>query len=116
MHKIKDIVASEVEIWNGKNWSQVQPFKTGSYRVLYRVRFGDGSYIDATEYHRFFIKDRFGKNYKEVQTKDLMNTSRYSIHTEPFKIQYEDGLNIDLSYAYTLGVAVGDGTTDQKSI
>ena len=114
MHKIKDIVASEVEIWNGKNWSQVQPFKTGSYRVLYRVRFGDGSCIDATEYHRFFVKDRFGKNYKEVQTKDLMNTSRYSIHTEPFKIQYEDGLNIDLSYAYTLGVAVGDGTTDQK--
>jgi ribonucleotide reductase, class II len=43
-----------------------------------------------------------------------MDTSRYSIHTEPFIIQYEDGLNIDLSYAYTLGVAVGDGTTDQN--
>jgi ribonucleotide reductase, class II len=114
MHKIQDIVDSEVEIWNGKNWSQVQPLKTGSSRVLYRVRFGDGSYLDATEYHRFFVKDRFGKFYQEVQTKDLMDTSRYSIHTEPFTIQYKDGLNIDLSYAYTLGVAVGDGTTDQK--
>ncbi len=44
-----------------------------------------------------------------------MDTSRYSIHTEPFTIQYEDGLNIDPGYAYTLGVAVGNGTTDQNS-
>jgi intein/homing endonuclease len=112
MGKIKDVIGSEVEIWNGQRWSQVAPFKTGSDRKLYRVRFGDGSYLDVTEYHRFFVKDRFGKVYKEVQTKDLMDTSQYAIHTEPFTIQYEDGLNVDPNYAYTLGVAVGDGTTD----
>jgi len=112
MGKIKDVIGSEVEIWNGQRWSQVAPFKTGSDCKLYRVRFGDGSYLDVTEYHRFFVKDRFGKVYKEVQTKDLMDTSQYVIHTEPFTIQYEDGLNVDSSYAYTLGVAVGDGTTD----
>nr|WP_260675969.1 MULTISPECIES: ribonucleoside-triphosphate reductase, adenosylcobalamin-dependent [Nostocales] len=115
MHNIKDVVGCEIEIWNGKKWSLVTPFKTGSNQKLYRVRFGDGSYLDATEYHRFFVKDRFGKVYKEVQTKDLMDTSRYSIHTEPFTINYEDGLNVDSGYAYTLGVAVGDGTTDQKN-
>ncbi|MFM6137812.1 MAG: ribonucleoside-triphosphate reductase, adenosylcobalamin-dependent, partial [Sphaerospermopsis kisseleviana] len=115
MHKIKDVVGCDIEIWNGKNWSQVQPFQTGSSRVLYRVRFADGTYLDATEYHRFFVKDRFGKNYKEVQTKDLMDISNYAIHTEPFTIHYQDGLDIDVNYAYTLGVAVGDGTTDQKN-
>ncbi|MGI8500028.1 MAG: ribonucleoside-triphosphate reductase, adenosylcobalamin-dependent [Hassallia sp.] len=115
MHNIKDVVGCEIEIWNAKKWSLVTPFKTGSNQKLYRVRFGDGSYLDATEYHRFFVKDRFGKVYKEVQTKDLMDTSRYSIHTEPFTINYEDGLNVDSGYAYTLGVAVGDGTTDQKN-
>nr|WP_275994193.1 ribonucleoside-triphosphate reductase, adenosylcobalamin-dependent [Argonema antarcticum] len=114
MHEIKDVVGSEIEIWNGQKWSQVTPFKTGSNRKLYRVQFSDGSYLDATEYHRFFVKDRFAKVYKEVQTKDLMDTSRYAIHTEPFKIQYQDGLSIDPGYAYTLGVAVGDETTDQK--
>jgi intein/homing endonuclease len=114
MHKIKDIIGSEVEVWNGQKWSKVTPFKTGTNRKFYRVQFGDGSYLDATEYHRFFVKDRFGKEYKEVQTKYLMDTSQYSIHTEPFTIQYEDGLNIDSSYAYTLGVAVGDGTTDKN--
>lgn len=114
MHQIKDVVGSEIQIWNGQKWSQVTPFKTGSERKLYRVKFADGTYLDATEYHRFFVKDRFGKQYKEVQTKDLMDVSRYDIHTEPFTIQYEDGLNIDPSYAYTLGVAVGDGTTDKN--
>lgn len=115
MHNIKDVVGCEIEIWNGKKWSLVTPFKTGSNQKLYRVRFGDGSYLDATEYHRFFVKDRFSKVYKEVETKDLMDTSRYSIHTEPFTINYEDGLNVDSGYAYTLGVAVGDGTTDKNN-
>jgi ribonucleotide reductase class II len=119
LHKIKDVVGSEIEIWNGQRWSSVKPFQTasdtnGGRRKLYRVKFADGTYLDATEYHRFFVKDRFGKVYQEVQTKDLMDTSRYNIHTEHFTIQYEDGMNIDSSYAYTLGVAVGDGTTDKN--
>ncbi|MEH2199619.1 ribonucleoside-triphosphate reductase, adenosylcobalamin-dependent [Nostoc sp.] len=114
MHKIKDVIGCEIEIWNGQKWSQLTPFKTGSDRKLYRVKFADGTYLDATEYHRFFVKDRFDKEYKEVQTKDLMDVSRYDIHTEPFTIQHEDGLNIDPNYAYTLGIAVGDGTTDQN--
>ncbi|MCZ2207959.1 hypothetical protein, partial [Cylindrospermopsis raciborskii] len=66
------------------------------------MRFADGTYLDATEYHRFFVKDRFGKEYKEVQTKDLMN-AKHCIHTKPFTIQYDDGLDINTNYAYSLG-------------
>jgi ribonucleotide reductase, class II len=115
LSKIKDVIDREVEIWNGKGWSKVTPFQTNTNQKLYRVQFNDGSYLDATEYHRFFVKDRFNKEYQEVLTKDLMDVSRYHIHTEPFQIQYEDGSEIDPSYAYTLGVAVGDGTIDQKN-
>lgn len=118
LHKIKDLVGEEVEIWNGKQWSRVSPFKTGSNRILYRVKFRDGSYLDTTENHRFFVKDRFNKYYKEVETKDLMSVSKYVIHTEPFKIEYEDGIDIDTQYAYSLGVTVGDGNiqSDGKPI
>ena len=115
LSKIKEVIDREIEIWNGKGWSKVTPFQTNTNQKLYRVQFSDGSYLDATEYHRFFVKDRFGKEYQEVLTKDLMDVSRYHIHTEPFQIQYEDGSEIDPSYAYTLGVAVGDGTVDQKN-
>lgn len=114
IHKIQDVLGEEIEIWNGKRWSKVIPFQTNSGQKLYRVRFGDGSYLDVTEYHRFFVKDRFGKNYQEVQTKDLLTHSKYTIHTEPFVIDYQDGKVVEQSYAYTLGVAVGDGTLDQN--
>jgi ribonucleotide reductase, class II len=114
IHKIKDVVGEQIEIWNGKHWSKVIPFQTNTGQKLYRVRFADGSYLDATEYHRFFVKDRFGKEYKEVQTKDLLSYSKYSIHTEPFAIDYLDGVAVDPVYAYTLGVAVGDGTIDSN--
>ena len=113
--KIEDVIGQEIEIWNGNNWSKVTPFQTNTNQKLYRVQFSDGTYLDATEYHRFFVKDRFDKEYKEVLTKDLMDTSRYQLHTEPFQIQYEGGSDIDSSYAYTLGVAVGDGTVDQEN-
>ena len=130
LHKIKDVVGEQIEIWNGKRWSKIIPFQTNTEQKLYRVSFADGSYLDATEYHRFFVvfckeylmlmvaskvlKDRFGKEYKEVQTKDLLNCSKYSIHTEPFTIDYLDGIAVDSAYAYTLGVAVGDGTIDSN--
>jgi len=114
LHKIKDVVGEEIEIWNGKRWSKVIPFQTNTGQKLYRIRFGDGSYLDVTEYHRFFVKDRFGKYYQEVQTKDLLTHSKYRLHTEPFVIDYQDGEAIDPSYAYTIGVAVGDGTLDQN--
>lgn len=114
IHKIKDVVGEQIEIWNGSQWSKVVPFQTNTEQKLYRVRFGDGSYLDVTEYHRFFVKDRFGKSYQEVQTKNLLTHSKYRLHTEPFVIEYQDGEAINPSYAYTLGIAVGDGTLDQN--
>ena len=63
LSKIEDVIGQEIEIWNGKNWSKVTPFQTNTNQKLYRVQFGDGTYLDATEYHRFFVKDRFGKEY-----------------------------------------------------
>ncbi len=43
-----------------------------------------------------------------------MSHSKYSIYTEPFEIDYLDGVAVDSAYAYTLGVAVGDGTIDSN--
>ncbi len=112
---IKSSVGKSIEIWNGKRWSSVVPFQTNTNQKLYRITFGDGTYLDTTEYHRFFVKDRFGSEYKEVLAKDLMTFSKYSIHTEPFEIEYADGIEIDCKYAYAVGFAVGDGTADGRS-
>lgn len=107
---IESFVGREVEIWNGERWSKVTPFKTGGNQKMLRVHFGDGSYLDTTEYHRFLVKNRFQLDYSIVQAKDLSGKSKYQLHTKPFRIEYNDGANIDLQKAYTLGVMVGDGT------
>lgn len=118
MHRIQDIVGQSVEIWNGKRWSRVVPLQTGQNRRLYRVSFGDGTYLDVTEKHRFFVKDRFGKDYEELTTAELsqrLQTSQYSLHTEPVHIIHRDGVFVDPALAYTLGQLVGDGSLCQSN-
>jgi intein/homing endonuclease len=113
LHRIQDLVGQTVEIWNGKCWSAVIPVQTGRNRPLYRVRFADGTYLDVTEQHRFFVNDRFGKDYVEVTTAELsdrLKTSQYPLHTEAFEIDYREGQFIDPVQAYTLGQLVGDGS------
>lgn len=105
---IGDAVGEEIEVWNGRRWAAVTPFRTGTADKLLRVTFGDGSYLDVTPEHRFFVADRFSApNYIEVLAKDLDTHSKYMLHTEPFTIEYTGGENV--SHAYTIGFYVGDG-------
>jgi len=113
MHWIEDLVGQVVEVWNGRSWSRVVPVQTGQGQELYRVRFNDGTHLDVTEKHRFFVKDRFGKAYLELTTAELaerIQTSEYLLHTEPFEIVYQDGKFVPPVLAYTLGQLVGDGS------
>lgn len=117
MAPIASLVGQVVEVWNGQRWSAVTPIQTGRDRALYRVRFGDGTYLDVTEGHRFFVKDRFGKAYGERTTAELIEqlpTLKYALHTEPFQMDYRDGKAINPIWAYTLGQLVGDGSLCQS--
>lgn len=106
--KISDLVGRDVEIWNGKNWSLVTPVKTGEGRDLYRVSMSDGSFLDVTGHHRFSVKTRFQKEFKEMSVKDIVGIQHdYALQCEPFSI--EDGSGVSVKDSYTLGFAVGDG-------
>ena len=117
--QIKDSVGKDIEIWNGEKWAKVKPFKTGDSDTLMRVTFGDGSFLDVTENHRFFVltaADAKKKSYNEVLAKNLLkNTKRDKLHTEPFLIDYSDG-GINQEHAYTIGFYVGDGCGNHISI
>lgn len=106
----------EIEIWNGEKWAKVKPILTGQNRKLYRVRFGDGSYLDATENHKFLVKNRFQKNYQEITTlelKELLETSKYTLSVPRANVVYEDGITNE--YAYDYGLILGDGTVGFKN-
>jgi len=118
LHTIESLVGQSVEIWNGQRWSRVIPVMTGRNRQLYRVTFGDGTWLDVTSQHRFFVQDRFGKDYREVTTealRELLANHKYVLHTEPFVIDYQDGTFVDPIWAYTLGQLVGDGSLCQSN-
>jgi hypothetical protein len=114
---IQSLVGQIVEIWNGRRWSRVVPQRTGRGRQLYRVQFGDGTWLDVTAQHRFFVRHRFGKNYTEMTTQELQNhleRGGYTLYTEPFQIDYQQGEYVDPIWAYTLGQLVGDGSLCQS--
>ncbi|MGF1576034.1 MAG: ribonucleoside-triphosphate reductase, adenosylcobalamin-dependent [Cyanophyceae cyanobacterium] len=116
MSPIQDVEGELVQVWNGHRWSEVTPIKTGHNRQLYRVSFNDGSYLDVTEGHRFFVRHRFQSTYQEMTTTELIQEvpiAKYALHTEAFQIKHEGGTFVDPIYAYTLGQLVGDGSASE---
>ena len=115
--EIKDSVGKEIEIWNGEEWSAVKPFQTGEADRLHRVWFNDGSYLDATDNHKFLVKNRFKKVFKEVETIDLielLKTEKYQIQIPRANIKYFDGQKEEMAFEY--GFILGDGFADGKRI
>jgi len=108
---IKSLVGEEAEIWNGEKWSKVTPFKTGDTDRLHRVWFSDGSYLDATDNHKFLVKHRFETEYRELETLDLINeikTSKYKLSIPRANVSFPDG-GTSYERAYEAGFVLGDG-------
>jgi ribonucleoside-diphosphate reductase alpha chain len=111
---IKDAVGTNVEIWNGEEWSTVNPYKTGDNDRLHRVHFSDGSYIDATDNHKFLVKTRFEKEFREVETLDLielLKSTKYGLQIPRANINNFD-FGYDENKAFDYGFVLGDGFLD----
>lgn len=68
---IKDHVGERVTVWNGEEWSSnVELIKTGEDKELYRVELSNGSYINATGYHKWYVIG--GGSVLEKRTLDLI--------------------------------------------
>jgi ribonucleotide reductase, class II len=112
---IDSLVGQKSVIWNGEEWTEVTVRKTGAAQKIVRVHLSDGSYLDCTPDHRWSVKTRFQKEWREVQAGDLSSYSKYSVQVEPSNVSAISGTNI-LQDAYTLGLAVGDGCVYKGSV
>ena len=52
---IKDIVNTNVNVWNGEEFSNVLVQKTGTDQELIEVRTSDGGSLHCTKYHKFYV-------------------------------------------------------------
>ncbi|MEK6878423.1 MAG: LAGLIDADG family homing endonuclease, partial [Nanoarchaeota archaeon] len=59
----------EVEVWIGEEWSRTTVRKTGTDQELIEVKLSNGTYIDCTPYHTFYIKS--GEEYVKIEAQDL---------------------------------------------
>lgn len=54
-YDIKSLENKKVKVWNGHEWSKVTIKKTGTNKNLIRVTLSNGSYLDCTPEHKFYI-------------------------------------------------------------
>lgn len=91
--KIEEIDGKDVEVWNGKEWSNVTIRKTGYSQKFVQLLFVDENgvekNINVTEYHKFYLEDG-----SEVRAKDLNIEDRL----EKFKNQNGNDVNLKLVY------------------
>ena len=103
--RIETLCDKNVNVWNGESWSNVVVRKTGIDQELMSIYTSDGGKLDCTPYHKFYIKESYDSQMKEVQASDL------KLNDKLIKCQYPiiDG-NKTMNYAYTHGFFCGDGT------
>ena len=106
---IKSMENNEVKVWNGTEWSKVTVKKTGSNKNLIRVNLSNGSYLDCTPEHKFYIQKKY-KTKKNVETpaKDLKMDDKLIKFDLPEPIEIKNCE--EFKYAYTHGIFCGDGT------
>jgi len=46
-----------VNVWNGKQWSETKIVKTGENKELIKITFSNGSIIECTPYHKFYLRN-----------------------------------------------------------
>ena len=67
-HAIIDLKDQEVEVWNGKEFSNTIIKQTGINQELVKITFSNGEILECTPYHKFYIND---KDPIMIEAKDL---------------------------------------------
>ena len=102
--RIDEVVNTEVEVWNGFEWSRVTPKITGYNQPLVTVSFSDGRSLTCTEYHNFHIELGYSGKTDIVKAKDLVPGMKLMKHDFPI---ITDGPELD--DAYTNGLVSAEG-------
>jgi len=114
--EIEKLYNKKVNVWNGKEFSNVKICKTGINQELVKVSLSDSSSINCTPYHKFYIQDKYIKNNYSgdiIEHKNVRLIEAQDLRTgmKIIKCDYPV-INIkkELKHAYTNGIFSADGT------
>lgn len=101
---IAELEGEKAEVWNGKEWSEVDVVKTGVDQRLIKVTTNSGYEIECTPYHKFYVSTTYHSPYKEVRACDLKPGDKLA----KFDLPVVEG-DKELENAYINGFYSGDG-------
>lgn len=113
-YPIKDLEDSDIEIWNGQEFTKTKVTKTGVNQELLKVKLSNGSEIECTPYHKFYVVT--GKRpsshpvLRKIEAKYL--TKNMKIIKSDFPV-IKNGSD-DFPFPYEHGIFTADGTLENK--
>lgn len=108
--EIQSVSGTSVKVWNGEEFSAVDVVKTGEDQELLVVMTDNGSVLECTPYHKFYVVDGYGMAPREVRAVDLEAGDKLI----KFDFPVIDGSE-SLDKAYVNGFYSGDGTEEGGS-
>ena len=97
-HQISHLKDKSARVWNGKTWSNVKIQQTSPSSSMCRVHFSDGSFLECTPYHKFYLSDN-----AEVPAHLLRPGQELSNCIFPSPHEYVMNSIHDLNYAHKEG-------------
>jgi len=113
--KIENLKDNKVNVWNGKEFSEVTVKQTNDSEELLTIEFSDGSTLTCTKYHKFYIQKKYQSKMKQdiIKSKsvELVEAKDLKINMKLIKCEYPIINNKkELQFSYTNGFFSGDGT------
>lgn len=107
---IKQLVGYKINVWNGKEFSEVIPSITGYNQKMLKITFSDGSELKCTPYHGFYTWEGFERDGKSIkkEAKELNIGDKLEKYDFPI-LKRNCGKTVTSNY-YSLGFFAGDGT------
>ena len=102
-HAIIDLKDQEVEVWNGKEFSNTIIKQTGINQELIKISFSNGELLECTPYHKFYIND---KDLIMLEAKDLKEDMRINKFNMPIiddmhmATEFKKTYNVDVPINY----------------
>lgn len=110
--EIGSLVNKTCRVWNGEEFSEVKPFFVKANQPIIRLSFSDGTIVDCTLDHKWFIQEGFSRDGKIVKkTSNELIVGDKLIKCDMPIIEGKAILND----AYKYGFFCGDGSSGKRN-
>jgi ribonucleotide reductase alpha subunit len=105
--RIDQLLGQEVEVWNGFEWSKVEPKITGENQAIVKVTLSNGRSLRCTPAHKWVIAEGYNGKTKRLRADELAVGMKLIKHEYPV---IKEGRRFE--QAYTQGFISADGMDD----